>query len=65
MKVPFKYLGLSVGGCHKREAFWDGVLDRISSRLGRWKGRILSMAGRILSYQVSSFVYSLVLYVDV
>jgi len=44
MKVPFKYLGLPVGGCHKREVFWDGVVDRNKSRLGRWKGRNLSMA---------------------
>jgi len=47
MKVPFKYLGLSIGRCHKRGAFWDGVMARIKSRLGRWKGRNLSMAKRI------------------
>ena len=27
--------------------FWDGVVDRIKSRLSTWKGRFISMAGRI------------------
>jgi len=47
MNYPFKYLGLPVGGCHKKEAFWDGVVEKIKERLGRWKGRFISMAGRI------------------
>ena len=47
MKSPFKYLRMHVGECHKRAAFWVGVLDIIKSRLGRWKGRFLSLAGRI------------------
>jgi len=47
MKNPFKYLGLLVGGSHKRVSFWDGVLERVKSRLGRWKGRFLSLAGRV------------------
>jgi len=47
MKVPFKYLGLPIGGCYKRVVFWDGVLDKIKSILGRWKGRNLSMFRRI------------------
>ena len=47
MKTPFKYLGLLVGGSHKRVSFWDGVLERVKSRLGRWKGIFLSLAGRV------------------
>ena len=27
--------------------FWEGVVDRIKTRLGRWKGRFISMAERI------------------
>jgi len=60
MKVPFKYLGLPIGGCHKREAFWDGVVARIKSRLGRWKGRNLSMAGRICL--IKSVISSILLF---
>ena len=43
-------------GCHKRGAFWVGVVDRIKNRLGRWRGRFLSMAGRIclIKYVLSS-----------
>jgi len=47
METPFLYLGLSVRGCHKRRAFWDGVIVRMKKRLSRWKGRFLSLAGRI------------------
>ena len=28
-------------------AFWDGVVVRMKKRLSRWKGRFLSLAGRI------------------
>jgi len=58
MKVPFKYLGLPGGECHRRETFWDGVVDGIKSRLGRWKGRNLYMAGRIclLKFVLSSIL---------
>ena len=47
MATPFVYLGLPVGGCHKRDACWNGVLEKVQSKLSRWKGRCLSMAGRI------------------
>jgi len=47
MRTPFKYLGLPVGGCHKRGEFWDEMVNKVKSILGRWKGRYISMAGRI------------------
>jgi len=47
MKTPFKYLGMPVGGCHRKEAFWDGVVKIIKTRLGRWKSRFILMARRI------------------
>jgi len=47
MNAPFKYLGLLMGSCHKRNAFWANVLERMKSRLGRWKGRFLSLARRV------------------
>ena len=47
MVTPFLYLGLSVGRSHKRRAFWDGVVVRMKKRLSRWKGRFLSLTGRI------------------
>jgi len=47
MVTPFLYLGLSVGGSHKRRAFWDEVVVRMKKRLRRWKDRFLSLVGRI------------------
>jgi len=47
MGTLFVYLGMLVGGCHKRGAFWGGVIERMKARLCRWKGRFLSLAGRI------------------
>ena len=47
MVTPFVYLGLSIGGCHKRGAFWSRVIERVLGKLSRWRGRCLSLAGRI------------------
>jgi len=43
MKIPFIYLGLQVGGNPRRKQFWEPVVNKISA----WKGRYLSLAGRI------------------
>jgi len=47
MKTPFKYLGMPVGGNHRRSKFWEEVVERVRRRLGRWKGKFISMAGRL------------------
>jgi len=47
MAVPFKYLGLEVGGNLRRKKFWEPVIDKLETRLSTWRGRFLSMAGRI------------------
>jgi len=47
MELPFKYLGLTIGGNPRSVAFWKPVIDKIRSRLARWKGKLLSMAGRV------------------
>jgi len=46
MKTHFTYLGMAVGGNHKRCAFWEGVLSKLQSRLGLWNGKFLSLSGR-------------------
>ncbi|XP_068504142.1 uncharacterized protein [Phaseolus vulgaris] len=38
MGSPFVYLGLPVGGSHKRGDFWNGVIEKVQARLSRWKG---------------------------
>ena len=47
MGIPFTYLGLEVGGNPRKKIFWEPVLNKLKSRLNVWKGRFLSMAGRI------------------
>jgi len=47
MEVPFKYLGLEVGGNPRKKKFWEPVLNKLKARLNVWKWRFLSMAGRI------------------
>ena len=47
MVSPFIYLGMPVGGSHKHDNFLNGVIEKVQARLSRWKGRCLSMAGRI------------------
>ena len=47
MKTPFKYLGLLVGGCHKRSKFWEEIVEKVRKRLSRWKGKFISMASRL------------------
>jgi len=42
-KVPFLYLGLSIGGDPRKLAFWDPVLNTIKSRLMGWQSRFLSL----------------------
>jgi len=47
MSLPFKYLGMTIGGNSRKTEFWNPIILKIRSRLSRWKGRMLSLAGRI------------------
>jgi len=47
MGTPFKYLGLEVGGNPRKKSFWEPVVNKLKTRLSVWKGRFLSMVGRI------------------
>ena len=47
MELPFKYLGMLIGGNPRRIEFWNPVVDKIKTRLSRWRGKMLSLAGRI------------------
>ena len=65
MGSPFVYLGLPVGGSHKRGDFWNGVIEKVKTRLSRWKGKSLLFAGRVCFDQVCSFFHPVILYVTV
>jgi len=47
MDFPFKYLGMTIGGNPRRIEFRRPIVDKIKSRLSRWRGKMLSLAGQI------------------
>ena len=47
-KVPFVYLGLSIGGDSCRLIFWEPLLRSIKSRLSGYSSRFLSFGGRLV-----------------
>ncbi|GJU35051.1 RNA-directed DNA polymerase, eukaryota [Tanacetum coccineum] len=46
LKTPFLYLGSKVGGSMSRVQAWTEVVDRVKSRLSKWKMKALSIGGR-------------------
>ncbi|MFS8023979.1 putative RNA-directed DNA polymerase [Helianthus anomalus] len=46
-QTPFSYLGIPIGVNMKRAKFWDPVINKIKSKLSKWKARYLSFAGRV------------------
>ena len=47
MKIPFVYLGIPIGGNPRNNQFWQPMIDKVRNRLSSWKGKLLSMAGRV------------------
>ncbi|GJW41141.1 RNA-directed DNA polymerase, eukaryota [Tanacetum coccineum] len=45
-KPPFKYLGVLVGNNISRTHNWDVVINKVLSRLSKWKAKTLSIGGR-------------------
>ncbi|GKC86090.1 RNA-directed DNA polymerase, eukaryota, reverse transcriptase zinc-binding domain protein [Tanacetum coccineum] len=58
--APFKFLGVKVGGIMSRRGSWDDVIDKLSSRLSKWKLKTLSIGGRFTL--IKSVLSSLPLY---
>lgn len=58
--LPFTYLGLSVGCDTSRLKAWDLIIDRVRKRLESWKGRLLSIGGKVTLIKAS--ISSLPLY---
>ncbi|GKV45171.1 hypothetical protein SLEP1_g52281 [Rubroshorea leprosula] len=46
-EFPFKYLGIPIGGNHRKLAMWQPLVDSFKKKLASWKGRHLSFGGRI------------------
>ena len=48
MYFPFKYLnGVSIRGNPRKVDFWRPIIHKIKANLSMWKGKLLSMAGRL------------------
>ncbi|GKV11938.1 hypothetical protein SLEP1_g23150 [Rubroshorea leprosula] len=46
-EFPIKYLGIPIGGNHRRLKMWQPLLDSVTKKLLSWKGWYLSQGGRI------------------
>nr|GEU68641.1 RNA-directed DNA polymerase, eukaryota [Tanacetum cinerariifolium] len=47
LTAPFNYLGMQVGSNMSRITSWDDVISKVSSRLSKWKLKLLSIDGRL------------------
>nr|XP_043615874.1 uncharacterized protein LOC122587774 [Erigeron canadensis] len=44
--LPFKYLGIPMGGTSKRISFWEPIITKFKKRLSSWKANPISIGGR-------------------
>nr|XP_043629760.1 uncharacterized protein LOC122601047 [Erigeron canadensis] len=58
--LPFKYLGIPIGGSPKRIAIWKPIISKFEKRRATWKANMLSIGGR--STLISSVLGSLGIY---
>jgi hypothetical protein len=58
--IPFKFLGIPVGANPRRKTTWLPILASMKQRLCTWKGRQLSIGGRVTL--INSVLSSLPLY---
>ncbi|GKC56573.1 hypothetical protein Tco_1084171 [Tanacetum coccineum] len=47
LKCPFYYLGTRVGGSMTRVQAWQEIVEKVKSRLSKWKSKTLSIGGRL------------------
>ncbi|GKA94298.1 RNA-directed DNA polymerase, eukaryota, reverse transcriptase zinc-binding domain protein [Tanacetum coccineum] len=47
LKSPFSYLGTKVGGSMSRVEAWKEVVEKVQSKLSKWKMKALSIGGRL------------------
>jgi hypothetical protein len=58
--IPFRFLGIPVGANPRRRATWIPIIESMRNRLNTWKGRNLSIGGRVTL--INSVLSSLPLY---
>ncbi|GJT38145.1 RNA-directed DNA polymerase, eukaryota [Tanacetum coccineum] len=47
LNTPFTYLGTKVGGAMSRVNAWKEIVDKVKTRLSKWKMKTLSIGGRL------------------
>ncbi|GJV05640.1 RNA-directed DNA polymerase, eukaryota [Tanacetum coccineum] len=52
LTAPFNYLGVKVGNNMSRINSWDDVISKVSSRLSKWKLKLLSIGVREVALKV-------------
>lgn len=45
--LAFTYLGIPIGGSTSRLATWNPIISKIEKKLATWRGKLLSMGGRL------------------
>lgn len=52
-ELPFMYLGLPIGSNASRLKSWEPILEKMRKKLASWKGRMLSIGGRLILIKAS------------
>ncbi|GJZ36221.1 hypothetical protein Tco_0582038, partial [Tanacetum coccineum] len=47
MHTPFRYLGIMVGGNMSSFKPWEDIINKLKTRLSKWKLKTLSIGGRL------------------
>lgn len=45
---PFTFLGLPIGANPSRRSSWDPILSKLRNKLSSWKGKFVSLGGRVI-----------------
>ncbi|XP_022004008.1 uncharacterized protein LOC110901489 [Helianthus annuus] len=64
-KLPFGFLGLTIGANMKRVKFWKPVGDKFNNKLSAWKAKCLSFAGRLTLAKIGDGSLAELLFIDV
>ncbi|GKV45492.1 hypothetical protein SLEP1_g52564 [Rubroshorea leprosula] len=59
-ELPFKYLGIPIGGNHRKLSMWKPLMESFKKKLASWKSQNLSLGGRITL--LNSVLSSLLVY---
>lgn len=47
IRLPFMFLGISVGVNHRRKETWLPIISKLTKRLSSWRGKNLSLGDKV------------------